>query len=290
MVPLFSRIYGHSHEFVQNADGTITIALSDGHTHTVLVDAGTTIDSKNNVAARNNRKGSSMPPEKKPEDKTDDKTGKQPAPAPAPKPHPNTHNLLAAATAQVAQEKARADAADQALAEANKRADEAEGERDALAEKLKVAESLRGDEAVLLQKDEKIQDLEVKIGELEEKIDELEKPERLANAVKARVAIEKAAGKILGYEKMDNFSDKDLMCQVVEKLQNVDVSDKEEAYIRARFDVAVEGYKGSERAYSQIREIAKPAPTHKDGPSVRDKSLSAQANSWKADSSAGKGA
>src|ERR1051325_2371414 len=91
--------YGHSHEFVRATDGSYTIALNEGHSHTVLA-SGDTSAATTNDASGNNHKGSRMPPEKTEEKKTDktDKTGAQPTTA-KPKVHPNEQNRPDAANA-----------------------------------------------------------------------------------------------------------------------------------------------------------------------------------------------
>lgn len=133
----------------------------------------------------------------------------------------------------------RKDAADTAakLTAETARADKAEGERDAAAEKLAKLESERGDTAAI------------------------------ADAVKARLALLKAAESI-GFKSdtADTMSDREVREAVIKgDSADLDLSDKSDEYVAARFDAIVElrGDVEAARADAIAKQRKAVTPNHK---------------------------
>jgi hypothetical protein len=120
--------------------------------------------------------------------------------------------------AAAATEKAIADR-DAKIAELTSRADKAEGERDGL---------------------------KTKATELQTKLDEASSPERVATAVKARHALEIAAGKVMGPaendgNRFDGKTDREVVLMAITHHDSKFVSEgKSDDYLQARFDMLVD--------------------------------------------------
>lgn len=213
----------------------------------------------------------------------DDNRSKQ-MPKPTTKKDENHQELLEAAADQVSQATKRADEAEAALGAETRRADEAEGELESLRTRVKHLEENRIDEGEISKLRGEIKVLQTRLSSAEKSRVDAESPDRLRKAVKARVSIEKAAEAILqDTSRIDNLSDRELMCVVVEKLHGFIVpAERSDDYVRARFDSAVEQYKRGAEALGTLRNIAAPVPSQRvDAQSARQKMIEDTQNSWK---------
>jgi hypothetical protein len=67
------------------------------------------------------------------------------------------------------------------------------------------------------------------------------KPERITEAVRARLGLERSAAKVLGEEKLDEMTEQEIMSKVILKAHpEAKLDDKSADYLRARFDAALE--------------------------------------------------
>ena len=86
--------------------------------------------------------------------------------------------------------------------------------------------------------------LEARADAAEEKVKELEKKdskEAIANAVKARISLEKNSSKVLGEENFDGTTDEELMKKVImKKCKSAKLDGKDSTYIQARYDGVIE--------------------------------------------------
>jgi hypothetical protein len=207
-----------------------------------------------------------------------------------------TAQVLTAAADELAREKARADDAERRLTEETARADAAEGSYEAVITRLEQAEANQRDDELIQAKDDQIETLKRRVGELEDQRNDARDPKHLETAVRERVRIERASGPILGLDRMDHLSNRELMEAVVVKVQGADCSGKGEEYVRARFDVAVANRINGLRALDRIREVVDvsnssanwqpPARASNEAPradnrSSRQKYLDTQQNGWK---------
>lgn len=113
------------------------------------------------------------------------------------------------------------EAADKAKAEMSKRVDSLQGELDALKEQVG---SLKAEK-------------EAAVKAAAERKDAAE----FAEAVKARVALERVAGERLDAADLSALSDREIKCKVIEKASpKADLADKSDEYISARYDAALE--------------------------------------------------
>ena len=189
--------------------------------------------------------------------------------------------------AQLAAESIRADNAEQELSQVKTRLDKAQGELDERNAQVRDLEKERADAA-----SESPQKLKEQIKMLVNKISSLEKerndalsPERVREAVKNRVRIERAAAAVMNRETFDELGDRDLMVEVVEKLrgQRLDASYSDD-YVRARFDAAIEGYQDGAAALERIREATRnrePAESRNDARSAHAAMVERNRNAWK---------
>lgn len=162
--------------------------------------------------------------------------------------------MLEAEKARADEATKRADKADADVKAATERADKAEGERDALkSERTDAANKLA---EVTKERDE----LKAERDALKVRADAAESPDRLDIRV--------AAMRVLGEDvKFDGKDDIAIMTDVVNKLQP-DLPLKTEegkpapspAYVKARFDVAYEGFKKNAGQLNEVRETAGSAP------------------------------
>lgn len=200
-------------------------------------------------------------------------------------PNPNQDQaLIELAAAASTAEKAKA-TAETALAKETARADAAEGVAATLRAQLAEADKNRHDQGAIDKLDHKIQKLEQLAAAEKARADAAESPERLRAAVKARVSIETAAGIVLGDQRLDGFSDRDLMLAVLEKLNGKDAvpSARSDEYVRACFDTAIESYSGSRDALNRLRDVVMPIDVkpHVDSRTARDKMEEKNRNAWK---------
>lgn len=195
-------------------------------------------------------------------------------------------------TAQIAAQSARADVLETELAETKKRADSAEGALDAERQKVSALEKQRADDAAEspAKLKEQIRILSGKITRLEKERNDAQSPDRLRAAVKERVHLETNALIVLGGERsrFDEKSDRDLMCEVIEKLHGTQIpKERSDDYVRARFDAAIEGFKAGAAALERVRETSAPDKEtpedkeRKDTRTAREKFLQEQNEAWK---------
>lgn len=123
------------------------------------------------------------------------------------------------------------------LADATKRADTLEGERDALADKLKAAEAVDHADAI-------------------------------REAVQNRVAlIAKATGIVADDLKLDAMTDREIQEAVIKQdAKDLDLSGKSDDYVQARFDAAIESHANRKDATTKQRQTGNPPvdPTKTD--------------------------
>jgi hypothetical protein len=107
----------------------------------------------------------------------------------------------------------------------------------------------------------KADQLEADNKEMETKLDNATGPDGIKNAVKARVDLQQKAVTILGDDhelKLDDASDIDIKRAVIIKVSpDAKLDDKDEAYISARFDQAVEGFKpeGTKKKNDALNQV-----------------------------------
>lgn len=153
---------------------------------------------------------------------------------------PDMFKTLEEATAAYKAEKMRADAADSALATANKERDTAQAERDTAVNTAKKAEQMRLD------------------GERD-----------AMSRARARVTLENSAAKILTEDgkpaptftvdgadgKPVAMTDTAIRRAVVAKLTGKEIpADKSDAYVEARYDAEIEALAGEDKAIAEVRE------------------------------------
>lgn len=170
---------------------------------------------------------------------------------------------LAATNEKLGAEKARADAAEAALADTKTRADKAEADRDVAAAELTKERQARKDA-----------------------------DDSIAPRVRARVALETAALAVLGREaKLDALSDRDIRTAVVKKVDAVELgADRSDAYVEARFDSALERADKSVEVLADARglvEIVHRGGGGDPGDAARSEMMKRHANAWKTAGAAG---
>jgi hypothetical protein len=249
---------GHSHDWIRNADGSITISENSGHTHTAEglvapIDLGAKADARgsNNPTPSLHR----------------DRENRMPQPA-DPTKTPDPKATMDAAAKLVADEKLRADAAVLKLAEAEKliatetaRADAAEGRGDVLQTQLDEAKKHALDPVKLDEANEKIKTLEAEKGELQVKLDIANDPKRLDALVQERSAIERAARRIGGERYViDGISNRDLRIDLLQKVGVLCDPKESDEKVTAKFEVAVLKFDSSEDAAARIRVATNPNP------------------------------
>lgn len=216
----------------------------------------------------------------------DSPTRSEKMPKPQIKKDENHEELLEAAADQVAKATKRADEAEAALAAETRRADEAEGELETLKTRVKQLEENRVDEAEPARLKGEIKILQTRLASAEKARVDAESPDRLRKAVRARVAIEKAAAAILpDTGRVDTLNDRELMCVIVEKLHGVTIeASRSDDYVRARFDSAVEQFSKGAEALGSLRSLV---PSLREGDkqradtkSARDQMIERQQTAW----------
>lgn len=268
----------HAHAWVRNANGSITIAESSGHTHTILdLDSGS-VTVQDDVVHHLPR-GRKMAVSKKTTTKTDELT-------------------IEAAAEELRKAETRADAAEGSLSKETKRADEAEGRCESLEKEIETLKANRLDQKEIDKRDATIVELQKKLGKETSRADAAESPERFNGGVKRRVKIFQASTAILGQDLVtDAATDRELMCAVVEKLHGAsidkDADGKERSldYVTARFDAAVEQFMESGETLDRLREMTrgKTVETPRDDARTAHASyVDRQQNAWKPKAAAAK--
>ena len=65
-------------------------------------------------------------------------------------------------------------------------------------------------------------------------------PKEFKSAVKARVGLERAAGKVLGEVALDSLTDREIKEKVIATASDVALDAKSDAYVDARYDIVLE--------------------------------------------------
>lgn len=166
------------------------------------------------------------------------------------------------AEAQAAEQKLRADTAEGKLIEVQKQLDES------LAKNTEASKAFETE--VLAKETARADAAEGEIKRFDSKF---------ADAVKARVALERRAAVVLGHEfRMDDLSDRQIMAEVVRKLDSTaDVSDKvEDGIIRGRFLAITERHAATARDLGKVAAITAAQP-RKDSKAER---LQKERDAW----------
>lgn len=155
------------------------------------------------------------------------------------------------------------------LVATDKRADEAEAKVADL-EKQVAGEKSRADKA------------EADRDSAKERADTAEDPKKLRDAIKARVALETAAVKVLGPEfKFDELDDRAVRVAALKKCGVEITKERSDDYVKARFDGAIENYDASDGTILQIGHAAGGAQPRSDVESARQKMIQRQRDAWK---------
>lgn len=312
----------HSHEVVRKSDGSFTVSVNDGHTHTLegltveVSDAAPKFSKGDRVAAlashmpgMKGMKGTiaiareGTPPyygvkfddqkampgvhkwlaEDEVESSSDEPAASMPGmkadarnapPMNAPAPRAKEIGMptgkdtktitIEAATAELAKETQRADAAIAEVAELKKsvteqtaRADAAEGALAVAREKIEELQSSAITQEKFDAEVAKVADLQKQLAAEKLRADTAEDPKRRALEVQDRARIESAVHRVLGENfKCDGLDNKALMTEVVKKLGKAPAADESEASIRARFDERIGNFDASEAAIARVRQAA----------------------------------
>ncbi len=170
------------------------------------------------------------------------------------------HGMDPAETAkQLANEKARADSLATQLETERARADALAGKVAGLeAENVKLTEqaknAAKADEA-----EQRVTVLLEETRKLKERVDAAEAPDRLAKAVKERVAIVTAASIVLGGNprRFDGLTDREVMVMALEKIDGAVPADKADEYVKAWFDHSTRSYVATEAHLAKMAEQAR---------------------------------
>jgi len=141
---------------------------------------------------------------------------------------------------------------------------------------------------------------ETKVAELEGKLDaekaradaaekaRTDAAEALAGQIQARVDLQTAALKVLGDDlALGKMTDREIKVAVVKKVDGAEIADdKADAYVDARFDVAIERAAKADESLAETRKTAETA-TKSDNEDATEKAradmIAAQRNAWRAD-------
>lgn len=266
---------GHSHDVVRNADGTFTVGMNDGHTHTLLglttEVEGTKTDAKN------------APPMKPPVARAKEIV----------MPPIKNQLTLDAATAELAKETLRADAlvielatTKASLTEAVARADAAEGALSVAREKLEESNVGRIDQARLDVEIAKVADLTAKLAAEKSRADAALDPITRSREVQERARVERAVHSVIGEDfKCDGLSNRELQIEVIKKLGKAPEATESDASIRARFDERVSNFDASEAAVARVRQAAAGAQSEQQrradtAEDVRKRTEEERRNGW----------
>lgn len=175
-------------------------------------------------------------------------------------------------TAQLAATQVRIDTLESELAEAKSRADKAEGERDGVREQIAKIEKERADGGESPAKlKEQIKALAGKVTRLEKERNDALSPERVRDAVKARVALETQAMQVMGgRDRFDEMTDRQLLEAAIERMTGSKVdANKSDDYVRSRFDTLIEGHAKTASKIEEVRESLRKDDS-KDEPERKD--------------------
>ena len=238
---------GHSHMWIRNTDGSITIAEDSGHDHTVQAVAaqpdplaaavaaiGSALDVIATSAENRNDSAASM------------RQGEITM---------NPEEQIRSLKAQIAEIEKTAEERAGALAVATDRADKADARVKTLEDlnaelttKIAAGATFAESQAIKAEA-ERADKAEAIIAQHDEKFD---------NAVMKRASIMNRAQRIMGVGfRMDRMSERDIQAVVVKKLRPAeDIGPKvTEAYIAGRFDSLVEAHDKSARSHTSLAEV-----------------------------------
>src|SRR5262249_55058322 len=134
------------------------------------------------------------------------------------------------------------------------RADEADGKLASLQEQVAGLEKARKDQA---EAESQVRALKAKLEQAEAARIDAENPDRLRKAVSARTRLATQAATVLGGAcRFDTLTDREVMVTVLERLGKTPGKDDSDAYIKGRFDIAVEQYAEGERALDSLRSMS----------------------------------
>jgi hypothetical protein len=128
----------------------------------------------------------------------------------------------------------------------------------------------------------KLDDAVSKLDSITKERDEALKPERITDAVQARLEVERSAAKLLGAEKLDALTDQDIMIKAIKAVHpDVVLEGKSADYIRARFDAALEPAPRND-ALADARTVASQATTETrtDAASARQRMMQNDDKRW----------
>lgn len=91
--------------------------------------------------------------------------------------------------------------------------------------------------------------------------------------MRARIDLERTAEEVLGAGvKLDGLKDSEIKLQVLKRLdESADLAGKSEAYLAARFDIALESYRAENPALDKVREAAAAPGRREDSADPREK-------------------
>lgn len=233
----------HAHDVVRNSDGSFTVSVNDGHTHTL---EGLTVEVTDSRHA---------------------------TPMNAPRPRAKEIGMstaaeiktrLDAATAELAKEsQLRATLAatlkevEAKLSTETARADAAEGALQVAREKL---EEMKGSQITQEKFDAevaKVADLTTKLAAEKARADAAEDPKVRAAEAEERARVVGIVHQVMGEGyKCDGISNRDLRIEVIKKLGKAPDPKESDAAIIARFDERVSSFDASEAAIARVRAAA----------------------------------
>lgn len=184
--------------------------------------------------------------------------------------------------AQIAAESLRADAAEQELAESRNQIQALTGKLEAEQSALLSLQKERADVNVEKLKAENTLLKKQLVAANKSRTDSVTaEPARIREAVRARVDLERKAVEVLGDERFDECSDRQLMVRVIERLDGPVEDNKADAYVIGKFDTLVKNRAQGAAAMARVREITERAPSQeerRDNRSARDRFLDRQNN------------
>lgn len=159
-----------------------------------------------------------------------------------------------------ASEKMRADKAEGERNDATARAEKAEGQVEVLTKTVEQLQLERRDDAALAAKDAEIKLKSERIDALEREL--TANPAKIATAVKARVALERDAARVLGADaRFDDLDDRSVMLLVLEKRGVAVDAERGDAHIHGAFEATVKNFVAGRDALRSInRDMPQPVP------------------------------
>ena len=210
------------------------------------------------------------------------------------KPDPRVDDLLG----QVAAQSIQLETANEEIAQLKQRCDTAEGALQSKSEDLAKLERQRSDDAAESPSKlkEQIKALVAKCTALEKARNDAASPERVAAAVKDRVALQSKAQRVLGDDfRVDGLDDRSLMVTVIDRLygagrdQDADGKPRSDDYVRAMFDSACESHTAGAVALQRVQETVamrnvqnQEAGQRLDAQSARQQMINRNRNAWSA--------